>query len=162
MQNPLALIIFYAELILWTHISGMKLKWRFENTRSMIGFSILTLLSNTPIQPCNEEMQGTNVKAASNTKSMFCDHRAHSFTCVRAHFCGENKVYSFGGTDAARAPQSTLQRPFGGDDGRATTSVASNSIGATTTTGKLEGPVGECEGGRGTTRGRKGRRGKLD
>ena len=82
------------------------------------------------------------MKAVSTTTSMFCDHRAHSFTCVRAHFCGENKVYSFGGTAARprwrESPHSTS--PLGAAD--CTTSVASNSIGATT--GKLEGPVGEC------------------
>ena len=60
---------------------------------------------------------------------------------MRAHFCGENKVYSFGGTGRGQRRQST------GPLGAATTSasVASNSIGATTATGKLEGPVGECE-----------------
>ena len=99
------------------------------------------------------------MKAVSTTTSMFCDHRAHSFTCVRAHFCGENKVYSFGGTAARprwrESPHSTS--PLGAAD--CTTSVASNSIGATT--GKLEGPVGECyvdeeKGRRGKGRGQEG------
>ena len=137
----------------------------YETVKRLVGlFSILDLLSKSSIQSCSEEMQGarTRMQAASATRSMSCDHRAHSFTCVRAHFCGENKVYSFGGTtDGARVhtPQALWGRRTRTDGG--TRSVASNSIGATT--GKLEGPVGECEGGGRREWQKEGEgRGKLD
>ena len=83
-----------------------------------------------------------------------------SLACARISVGKTKYIRSVG---RRTAPESTLHRPFGGDGGTdgGTTSVASNSIGATT--GKLEGPVGECEGGGRREWQKEGEgRGKLD